>query len=98
MGWPDFTPFVTEVCRDDESFYVDVEMDWNGNIRATLYGTVTRAEMLMSQAELNDMYDLVEEAKYWREEPNWSLHNRSIAEMCRLDSERPAVPHQIAAE
>jgi hypothetical protein len=92
---PAFYPFVIEIEHNGE--YVEVMQDWQGNPRAYLYGTVTRAEMLMSQAEIDQMYETIEEeAEHY--EPDWSLRNRSIAEMCRLESERPAVPHQIAAE
>lgn len=90
-----FSPFVIEI--DYGSSFVEVMQDWHGDAMAYFYGTSTRAEMLMSQQELDDMYDTAEgEATYC--EPGWSLRNRSIAERCRLDSERPATPHQIAAE
>jgi len=92
---PAFYPFVIEIEHNGE--YVEVMQDWQGNPRAYLYGTVTRAEMLMSQAEIDQMHETIEEeAEHY--EPGWSLRNRSIAEMCRLESERPAVSHNIAAE
>lgn len=90
-----FSPFVIEI--EYGSSYVEVMQDWHGEPCAYFYATGKRAELLMSQQEIDAMYDTAEdEATYC--EPGWSLRNRSIAERCRLDSERPAATHQIAAE
>ena len=90
-----FNPFVIEIEYGGE--YVEVIQSWHGEPMAYFYGSSKRAELLMSQAEIDQMYETIEEeAEYY--EPGWSLRNRSIAERCRLESERPAVTHQIAAE
>lgn len=91
-----FSPFVIEI--DYGSSFVEVMQDWHGEPCAYFYATGKRAELLMSQQEIDAMYETADEATYWRDEPGWSLRNRSIAERCRLDSERPATTHQIAAE
>ena len=94
MSCAAFHPFVIEI--DHGGSFVEVMQDWQGNIVAYLYAEKTRAELLMSQHELDDMYEAAEcEAPYG--EPRWSQINRSIAEACRRDDERSA-PFQIAAE
>lgn len=89
---PAFYPFVIEIEHNGE--YVEVMQDWQGNPMAYLYGTATRAEMLMSQAELDDMYETIDgEARHY--EPDWSQRKRAVAEACRV--EVPRASQQYAA-